>query len=313
VTRQLPTFSVIIPTRNRETQLASCLRALAAQEYPNDRFEVVVADDGSRRPPQEIVASAAKQLNVRLVLESAAHGPAAARNAAAAQARGEFLAFTDDDCEPAPNWLRSLAARLTTCPTHLIGGRTFNALSENIYSEASQALIDIIYAHFNPHPEQAKFFATNNLAMPATEFRAVGGFASSFRFAEDREFCDRWLHHGRRMIYAPEVAVYHRHPLSLLSLWRQHFHYGRGAFLFHRVRARRGWGQLRTEPIFYLKLFRYPLASTGATRRLLMEALLTEIQLANAAGFFFQAMKGAVPSVEPPPLKVGHRGFMDSA
>jgi glycosyltransferase involved in cell wall biosynthesis len=304
MTHPLPTFSVIIPTHNRETQLASCLRALAAQEYPSDRFEVVVADDGSRRAPREVVAAAARNLNVTLLTESKSQGPAAARNAAAAQAGGEFLAFTDDDCKPAADWLRSLAARFESLPTHLIGGRTFNALTGNIYSEASQALIDVIYAHFNPHPEEATFFATNNLAMRAAEFRAAGGFVSSFRFAEDREFCDRWLHYGRRMTYAPEVVMHHRHPLSLRTLWRQHFNYGRGAFLFHKVRACRGWGHLRTEPTFYLELFRYPLASAGGTRGLLMAALMTEMQLANAAGFFVQAIKGAVPSVEPPPLRV---------
>ena len=54
---QLPFFSVIIPTYNRNAQLKSCLQALVAQAYPRDQFEVIVADDGSPEPPREIVAS----------------------------------------------------------------------------------------------------------------------------------------------------------------------------------------------------------------------------------------------------------------
>src|ERR1700693_1886523 len=117
------------------------------QEYPRDRFEVVIADDGSHQPPREILASVAGNLNITLLLQPHG-GPAATRNAGAARAQGEFLAFTDDDCEPAPDWLKSLAARLASLlSTYLVGGRTINALTRNVYSATSQAVIDILYAH----------------------------------------------------------------------------------------------------------------------------------------------------------------------
>ena len=298
MTDHAPLFSVIVPTYNRAAQLGLCLRALAAQQYPRDRFEVIVADDGSRQPPRDIVASTDKNLDITLLTGSHG-GPSATRNAGAARARGEFLAFTDDDCEPAADWLSRLAARIAGVPGHLVGGRTMNALTGNIYSEASQTLVDILYAYFNPHPDAAQFFASNNIAMRASEFHAIGGFLSSFRAAEDRELCDRWLHRGGRMIHAPEVLVYHRHDLNALTLWRQHFNYGRGAFLFHKMRARQGWGRLRPDPSFYLELFRYPLAHVGGTRGFLVEALMTEMQLANAAGFFFQAIKGSGSTARP--------------
>src|SRR5919109_3753697 len=49
-----------------------------------------------------------------------------------------------------------------------------------------------------------------------------GGFDTTFRTSEDRDLCDRWLHHAYRMIYAPEVIVSHAHPLTLRTFWRQH-------------------------------------------------------------------------------------------
>jgi glycosyltransferase involved in cell wall biosynthesis len=289
VKEQLPFFSVIIPTHNRNAQVKTCLQALAVQAYPRERFEVVVVDDGSAEPPREIVASFSEALNVTLLVEPHG-GPSAARNAGAARARGEFLAFTDDDCAPTPEWLENIAARLTSFPTCLVGGRTINALTENIYSAASQALIDVIYAHFNSDPTNAQFLASNNIAMPAAQFHAVGGFDSSFHLAEDREFCDRWLRHGYRMTYIPEVVIHHLHYLTPRSLWRQHFNYGRGAFLFHQISGRRG-KKFRFESAFYLSIFRFPLTGTGTSHGLFMELLMAEIQIANAAGFFFQAAK----------------------
>jgi glycosyltransferase involved in cell wall biosynthesis len=289
VKEQLPFFSVIIPTHNRNAQVKTCLQALALQAYPRERFEVVVVDDGSAQPPREIVASFFEVLNVTLLVEPHG-GPSAARNAGAARARGEFLAFTDDDCAPTPEWLQNIAARLTSFPTCLVGGRTINALTENIYSATSQALIDVIYAHFNRDPTNAQFLASNNIAMTAAQFQAVGGFNSGFKFAEDREFCDRWLRHGYRMTYIPEVVIQHRHYLTPRSLWRQHFNYGSGAFLFHRISGRRGT-KFRFESTFYLSIFRFPLTGNGVARGLFMEFLMAEIQIANAAGFFFQAVK----------------------
>ena len=208
----------------------------------------------------------------------------------AARARGEFLAFTDDDCAPAPEWLQNMSVRLASSPTALVGGRTINALTENIYSATSQALIDIINAHYNHDPVNAQFLASNNIAMPAAQFHAMGAFDVNFLFAEDREFCARWLRHGYPMVYAPEVLIYHHHYLTPRRLWRQHFNYGRGAFHFHKLSARLG-SKFQFDPGFYLSIFRFPLSRNASTRRLFMEALMIEIQMANAAGFLFQAVK----------------------
>src|SRR5262245_58451428 len=126
-------FSVVIPTHNRPRELAGCLRALADLHYPRDRYEVVVVDDGSRAPPEAIVASFRPWLD--LVLLSRPHaGPGAARNAGVSRARGEYLAFTDDDCLPDPNWLTALGDRLAGSPGALVGGRTVNALPGNRYA-----------------------------------------------------------------------------------------------------------------------------------------------------------------------------------
>ena len=108
----VPRFSVVIPTYRRNDALARCLNRLMAdrQDFPFARYEVIVADDG---PDGD---------NARLLVENTypwarwvpgpRRGPAANRNRGAAEASGEFLAFTDDDCLPQPGWLAAFAAKL---------------------------------------------------------------------------------------------------------------------------------------------------------------------------------------------------------
>lgn len=289
----LPSFSVIVPTYRRPAQLRACLGALASVDYPDDHLEVIVVNDGNPALPESIVSSFRDQLNVTLILQPHA-GPAAARNTGAAHAKGDFLAFTDDDCLPASDWLRALQARFAITPEYLIGGRTLNALPANSYSTASQLLIDYLYTYYNADPNRARFLTSNNLALSAARFRTIGGFdKTSLRAAaEDRELCDRWLHNGYRMTYAPEAVVYHAHALMFGTFWQQHFNYGRGAFYFHQVRARRGQGRIRLEPSsFYLQLFRYPSSQVHGRHALVLAVLLGVTQGANAAGFLTELFK----------------------
>src|SRR5262249_32212812 len=150
---------------------------------------------------------------------------------------------------------RSLAVRFAGAPDCVIGGRTLNALPKNAYSTASQLLIAYLYAYYHTRPNP--LFAGNNLAISRRSFLQMGGFDPDFprAAAEDREFCDRWVSSGHRMIYAPEALVYHAHDLTLQTFWRQHFDYGRGALTFHQARARRQQEPLKLEPLsFYFQL-----------------------------------------------------------
>ena len=124
----------------------------------------------------------------------------------------------------------------------MLGGRTLNGLPRNPYAEASQRILSAVYEHYNADPEQARFFASGNLALSRHAFARLGGFdAQGFPFvaAEDRDLCDRWLRSGGRMVFVPEAEVLHAHDLSLAAFCRQHFGYGRGAFRFHNTRDAR--------------------------------------------------------------------------
>ncbi|RKZ49143.1 MAG: glycosyl transferase [Candidatus Parabeggiatoa sp. nov. 3] len=283
---QQPFFSIVIPTYNRPQQLALCLQSLARQDYP--RFEVIVVDDGSEVLLSELVLSFRDQLDITLLTQDNA-GPAAARNTGAAQAKGRFFAFTDDDCQPDANWLKNLAAAFKKNPNNAIGGKTINQLPKNIYSTASQLLIDYLYSYYNSERNQARFLTTNNLALPAKLFHAINGFDTHFPLAaaEDRDFCHRWLNNGYRMIYNFKIVVYHEHHLTLFSFWRQQFNYGKGAFLFHRAKRSDSTKEPKS---FYWHLIRYPFSKANLFKASILVILMMVSQVAITAGYFWEAV-----------------------
>ncbi len=283
-------FSIIIPTYNRPQQLGGCLESLAQLDYPPDRFEVIVMDDGSPQPLDSVVAPFLDRLDIRLQRQENA-GPAAARNHAAQLANGKYLAFTDDDCRPATDWLTSLEACFSAAPDHIVGGKTVNALPDNPYSATSQNIISMGYDHYNAVRDQARFFASNNMVVPTDRFRELNGFDENFTTSEDRELCDRWLHQGYQMTYAPEVVIHHAHPMSLKSFWKQHYSYGQGAFRFHKTRAEKGWGNFKIEENYYFNLLRYPFVNGQGYKGLILTGVLFVSQVANAAGFFREMLQ----------------------
>jgi GT2 family glycosyltransferase len=290
-------FSIVIPTYNRPDRLANCLATIAQLDYPPNQFEVIVVDDGSYSPLEPVISALRSHLNLTLIRQSNA-GPATARNTGANQAIGKFLVFTDDDCTLPTNYLQVLEKRFSVSPHCMIGGRTINSLPDNLFSSASQILIDYLYDYYNCDAEKSTFFASNNFTMSTELFRQLKGFNTDFPLAagEDREFCDRWLQSNYPMVYVPELCIYHAHDLTLGKFWRQHFNYGRGAFYFHKIRGQRTRDssatqerdRIKVEPLsFYFQLLTYPLLKS-AKRGLILAILMGLSQAANMLGFFWE-------------------------
>jgi O-antigen/teichoic acid export membrane protein/GT2 family glycosyltransferase len=285
-------FSIVIPTYRRPAAALACLASMAEQDYPRDAFEVVLVEDGEGPEPllDEDLAPFGELLNLRIIRQENA-GPAAARNRGATEATGTFVAFTDDDCKPARDWLTRLAERFERDPDVVLGGHTNNAIENSAPSEASQVLIDYITEYFGA--KGAPFFASNNLALSRSNFERVGGFDGAFGGAggEDREFCTRCLHHDLELVHAPEAVMNHYHHLSLKRFLRQHYNYGRGAFTYHQAQIGREGHGVQLEPLrFYTDLIRYP--STLPRERGLRwcRTLMLISQAANAFGYFAEKL-----------------------
>jgi GT2 family glycosyltransferase len=295
-----PRFSVIVPTRDRPVELERCISAIGECEFDREKLEVVVVNDGGTSVDVDRLRRVAGDVALRDLNKPNA-GPASARNFGASAARGDFLAFIDDDCAPAKDWLRCLERAASQQPDALHGGRTINLLTDNRYSQVSQTLLDYVYGYYNnPSKRRNWFFASNNMTVPARLFAEVGGFDESFRTAEDRDFCRRWRAAGWTFRYTNEVVVYHGHRLSLGSLQRQHFRYGRGALPYWRKAARMNDARLKVEPIsFYLGMIRHPFEREQRNPGLVASLILLS-QVANAAGFAAEAALSLITTLRAP-------------
>ena len=98
-----PSVTVVVPAYNSQETIAGCIESLVNLHYPREKLEIIVADNGSR----DSTVAIASRYPVR-VLREEQRGAAAARNCGIREARGEYIAFTDSDCQVAPDWLHEL-------------------------------------------------------------------------------------------------------------------------------------------------------------------------------------------------------------
>lgn len=286
-----PLISVVVPTVGRVRSLGRCLTALEHADYEPGRFEVVVANDRGLEEVESMVASFADRLRASTA-RPARSGPSAARNAGAAAALGEYVAFTDDDCEPEPRWLAELERSLVANSGAASGGAVRNGATENLGAVATQAVVDALHSGFNRDLDAPRFFASSNVAFPSRAFRSLGGFDEDERYAEDRDLCERWIAAGNRFVSAPEAVVVHMRTLDLREFMGQHYGYGRGAFAFNGVQSseRRGGdriavlGGLAHESLNHHE---------GHSRPALAAYLLLS-QLATGAGFVREAVARSI-------------------
>jgi hypothetical protein len=152
------------------------------------------------------------------------------------------------------------------------GGIMINALADNIYSTASQMLIDYLQSYFNKQPHTASFLTTSNLAVPKDAFQRAGCFNAAFPRAagEDREFCARWLRQGRALVFLSNAKVLHSQHLTFRSFIRQHFNYGQGAYCYHQILKQETGQSIKAEPsLFYWDLMRYAWIQKEQRKKLL--------------------------------------------
>lgn len=212
----MPFFSIIIPVYNGLPHLSRCLLAVQRSRFQD--WELLVVDDGSTDGSRQI----AEAMGANVVINRGRTGPAAARNLGASQARGQFLFFTDADCELHEDTLGNAAALLQTHPylDALIGSYDDSPAHSGFVSQYKNLL-----HHFTHQTsrEDAQTFWTGCGAIRRDEFLALGGFDAS-RYPrpaiEDIELGYRLKASGGTIRLAKRVQVKHLKQWTFFSLLR---------------------------------------------------------------------------------------------
>ncbi len=231
------TISVVIATRNRQALLAQTLESLASQDWPSNRLEVIVADNGSTDATSEVVTNLGRRCGAPLVryLFVETPGKSAAVNQALAIATGDLVALTDDDVVADPDWLTRLAAAFDQTGAHFVAGRVKPAWESKPPDWLPPSLYGVIAVPENGD-ERVPITAAQprvmpigaNMAVRGEVVRRIGGLRAdlgkldgSLRTGEDHEFFLRMLRAGFTGVYEPTAVVHHR--VGTERLHRQYF------------------------------------------------------------------------------------------
>jgi GT2 family glycosyltransferase len=214
---QRATVSVVIPHYNDLSGLERCLSALERQTYPRDLFEIIVADNNSAAGIEAVARVTVGRARLTVAPEPGA-GPA--RNAAAALAGRDILAFIDSDCVAEADWLSEGVAALSQFD--FVGGRVRVLVDDAARMTATEAFERVFAFDFKTYITRKGFTGSGNLFCPRAVFEAVGGFRAGV--SEDVEWSRRARGLGYRLGYAPHAAVGHPARRSwdeLVAKWRR--------------------------------------------------------------------------------------------
>jgi glycosyltransferase involved in cell wall biosynthesis len=208
-------ISVIICTRNRASLLERCLRNFTAIDHSwLSGWEIVVVDNGSCDETLKIAESFTSALPLRYAFEEK-QGLSRARNRGIAESKNPIVAFTDDDCLVAPNWLEKILRNFARdISLSILGGRV-------VLANAEDAAIGVRWQREHTlivEPSQIlELMIGCNLAFKRSVFEEAGTFDTALGVgtpagsAEDIDLLYRALRRGARIGYRPEMIVLHAH------------------------------------------------------------------------------------------------------
>lgn len=214
-------FSLIIPVYNRPDEVRELLDSLTLQRCKD--FEVVVVEDGSQVPCDQVVESYRDRLDIRYYNKPNS-GPGQSRNYGAERATGEYLIVLDSDCIIPEGYLDDVKAELQAAPADAFGGPD---RAHDSFTRTQKAINYAMTSFFTTggirggKKKLDKFYPRSfNMGIRADVYKALGGF-SKMRFGEDIDFSIRIFKGGYKCRLFPEAWVWHKRRTDLRKFFKQ--------------------------------------------------------------------------------------------
>jgi len=198
-------LSVVVPCHTADYGLEKCLQALAALRIPGVGVEVLVANHGCRSGIADLCA---KYGIVDIPVEEGG-GSYKARNEAILRSRGEWIAFTDSNKFPAPDWALRGVELLSRRPSAIVAGPV--SIVPHPERGEDDAFLVQLYQAFPIHRyvRESGYGVTGNLFVPRAVFERAGLFDAETQSGGDREFCMRAARFGFEVVFDPAPVVGH--------------------------------------------------------------------------------------------------------
>jgi GT2 family glycosyltransferase len=222
-----PFVSVVVCSYNGARTIRETLEGLSRLDYPH--FEVIVVNDGSTDATPVIAA----EYDVRLI-SGPNRGLSHARNLGLRAARGDIVAYIDDDAWPDPRWLTYLTAVFATTPHSAVGGPNIPPPEDGelgaCVANAPGGPIHVLLSD-----TEAEHIPGCNMAFRRSALESIGGFDEQFRKAgDDVDVCWRLREQGLTIGFSPAAVVWHHRRTSLGAYFRQQRGYGEAEAMLER-------------------------------------------------------------------------------
>ena len=214
-------YSFVIPVYNRPDEVDELLQSLTRQTFRD--FEVVVVEDGSSVPCEQVVEKYNSKLDIHYYNKPNS-GPGQTRNYAAERCKGEFLLILDSDCILPEGYLEAVETELQREPADAFGGPD---RAHESFSDVQKAINYAMTSFFTTggirggKKKMDKFYPRSfNMGVKADVYRSLGGF-SRMRFGEDIDFSIRIFKGGYRCRLFPGAWVWHKRRTDLKKFFKQ--------------------------------------------------------------------------------------------
>jgi cellulose synthase/poly-beta-1,6-N-acetylglucosamine synthase-like glycosyltransferase len=245
-----PYVSVVVPTRARPEYLRNCLESLLKLDYPSDRYEIIVVEDGTETG-QQIVNEIQQHSSIPLRYRRIAHsGAATSRNVGLELSAGEIVAFIDDDAMAVSAWLQRLVRGLRQEGVAGVGGRVSPEYPESLLEAGMGRGGELQWSGFNASPAkvaEVDHLPGGNMAFWRRVLMEVHGLDARYTrrgsWREDTDLCVRLRHRGYRLLYDGESRIIHR-AVRWMNPWE-------------RLRPSLVWAMTRDDAYFRVKNYGY--------------------------------------------------------